>query len=478
MEIQNRSEHVIIYFILTSPKKIHDIMSKVSEDMFKSPTNKLIFQASVEMYVEHQPIDIVSLSRHILLNGDRYNKALMSDISRINSSSSNVNLLELDNAINFLLSESIRFEHEVLGNHIVTMSKSDSYEPTNMLKFLQEHISDNKFKSFIKKKEMSNEDLVNELDIQMQKARESKGISGLRTGYHLYDNITSGMQPTNLIIVAARPAMGKTQWALGVMNNLSIDDDKKGVFFSCEMDEVQVTKRLVCIRGNIRGYSIKYGNLSRGEEESYAVTRNEFINSNAKILSRSWMIDDIVSKAHELKNSEGLDYIIVDYIQIVGSKGNGSKNSEVEEVTRKLKELANDLNIPVIALSQLSRAVEQRPDKKPMLSDLRDSGAIEQDADIVMFLYRPAYYMPQEEREGHPMEKDGYGIIAKHRDGELKDILMRFEGSIPAWLNQQDHDPVPRFSGEIEQEEIEFQDSTPSALMPNKYFDSNDDLPF
>lgn len=473
-DIQVRSEKIVISTILTDAKSVHGIMSRVSEDMFKNNSYKQMFKSAVELYVEHEPIDILSVSKQMLKSG--HSKNVLVEMSSITSTFSLVSSHEVENAITELISESIRSEHETLGKEVIKMSKDVLYSPVDVLRFLQNHISSNKFKSIIKKKELTNDDLMNELDAQMVKAREHKGISGLRTGYHDYDKITSGMQPTNLIIVAARPAMGKTQWALGVMNNLSINGDKKGCFFSCEMDEVQVSKRLICIRGNIRGYSIKYGNLSAGEQFSYERTREEFIHSNARILSRSWHIDDIVAKSHELMNSEGLDYIIVDYIQIVNAGGNGNKNSEVEEVTRKLKELANELKIPVIALSQLSRAVEQRPDKKPMLSDLRDSGAIEQDADIVMFLYRPAYYMPEEEREGHPMAKDGYGIIAKHRDGELKDILMRFEADIPAWMNYNDHDPVIVIPGE--EIEIEFEES-PSAMQPNRDFDKgDDDLPF
>lgn len=475
IEVQQRSEDVVIYSILTDHKAVHDTMSKISSDMFKGFTNRLIFEAAVELYVEQIPIDIVSMSKHMLQFPKKYDKSLIVEISKVSSKVGYAPSYEVEDCIGHLVSESIRFEHEELGKRLVQMSQADAYDPTNVLRFLQEHLSENKFKSLIKKKELTNEDLMNELEAQMEKARESGGISGLETGYHDYDKITAGMKGTNLIIIAARPAMGKTQWALGVINNLSIKDDKKGIFFSCEMDEVQVSKRLICIRGNIRGYSIKFGNLSRGERYSYERTREEFVNSNAKILSKSWYIDDIVAKSHEMMNSEGLDYIIVDYIQIVNARGNGNKNSEVEEVTRKLKELANELNIPVIALSQLSRAVEQRPDKKPMLSDLRDSGSIEQDADIVMFLYRPSYYMPPEEREGNPIEKEGYGIIAKHRDGELKDILMRFEADIPAWMNYNDHAPVPVIRGE--EIEIDFEEA-PSAMKPNNYFDNTNDLPF
>jgi replicative DNA helicase len=280
------------------------------------------------------------------------------------------------------------------------------------------------------------------------------------------------MQPTNLIIVAARPAMGKTQLALGIMKHASIKNNNKGVFFSCEMAEVQVMKRIVAIEGEIRGYSIKYGNLTHGEWAAYAQAKKKIVESNLKILAGSWTINDIVAKTHELSNSEGLDYLVVDYVQKVHGSDKANRNNEVEEVTGKLKDLANELEIPVVALAQLSRAVEQRPDKRPMLSDLRDSGAIEQDADIVAFLYRPSYYMEEHEKADNPLAKDGYMMIAKHRDGDLRDIQMRFEEDIPAWRNL--YDPPVVID---KQEEMSF--DRPSPLQPSSNFDNEDnDLPF
>ena len=161
-----------------------------------------------------------------------------------------------------------------------------------------------------------------------------------------------------------------------------------------------------------------------------------------KIVAGSFTISEVMSLVYKEKYSHGLDYVIVDYIQKIQAPGAQNRTNEVGEVSRRLKDMANELKIPVIALAQLSRAVEHRTDKKPMLSDLRESGDIEQDADIVAFLYRSGYYMDPEERDSNPIAEDGYIIIAKHRDGDLEDIPMRFDSDIPAWKNQNEIEPV------------------------------------
>jgi replicative DNA helicase len=276
----------------------------------------------------------------------------------------------------------------------------------------------------------------------MISAADSGGINGIRTGYERYDEITSGMQPTNLIIVAARPAMGKTQFALGLMANASVRNQHKGLFISCEMDEVQVMKRIIAVHGGIAGYSIKYGKLQRSEVTRYSRAKDDIKESSLKIVAGSFTISEVMSLVYKEKYSHGLDYVIVDYIQKIQAPGSQNRTNEVGEVSRRLKDMANELKIPVIALAQLSRAVEHRTDKKPMLSDLRESGDIEQDADIVAFLYRAGYYMDPEEKESNPMAEDGYIIIAKHRDGDLEDIPMRFDSDIPAWKNQNETEPV------------------------------------
>jgi replicative DNA helicase len=415
-------------------------MSKVSLDMFSLPIHKLMFEAMVYLYMNQQPINLITVSKELIKSKSIHKQSALSESSKIYSMFSFTEKQEVPDAINYLIAESIRHEHIDFAKKVEEISTSEDYEPQKVIDLMQGHILDNKFKSITNKKEMNNQDLLDELDKKMSEAATNSGINGIRTGYKRLDKITSGMHPTNFIIVAARPAMGKTQFALGLMKNASITNNHKGLFISCEMDDVQVMKRIISVDSGISGYSIKRGVLTPSERGRYERSRRRIIASNLKIVAGSFTISDVLSLIYKMKHSEGLDYVVIDYIQKITSPGTQNRTNEVGDVSRKLKDMANDLKIPVVALAQLSRAVEHRVDKKPMLSDLRESGDIEQDADIVTFLYRNSYYMNPEERDASIIADDGYLIVAKHRDGELEDIHLKFDSRIPAWRNPEDTD--------------------------------------
>lgn len=434
-DMKMRSEQLVINAILTDPSCIHNIMSKISYDMFHVPVHKLIFETITNIYLKQDPINLITVFSSLNKSSSINKSESLKELSRIQSMFNFTDKLEVGDAMNLLIAESIRHEHIDFATKVGKISNSDSYDPSIVIDLMQSHILDNKLKSILNKKDFTNEDLLDELDKKMLEASENKGISGIKTGYERYDKVTSGMQPTNFIIIAARPAMGKTQYALGIMRNASVNDNKKGLFISCEMDEVQVMKRIIAVDSGIPGYSFKRGNLTPSERHRYEYSRRRIIDSKLKIVAGSFTISDVLSLVYKMKNSEGLDYVVIDYIQKITSPGTQNRTNEVGDVSRKLKDMANDLKIPVIALAQLSRAVEHRVDKKPMLSDLRESGDIEQDADIVMFLYRSGYYMTPEEKMSNPLAEDGYAIIAKHRDGDLEDIQLKFDSNIPAWKN-------------------------------------------
>lgn len=439
-KLQTRSEQLVINAILTEPSCIHAVMSRVSLDMFQIPSHILIFETILDIYLTQQPINLISVYTHLSKKKSLNRQFALSDTTTIHSMFSAQEKTELENAIIYLTAESVRHEHIEFAKSIEQMSSSDDYDPKKVIDMMQNHILDNKFKSIINKKERNNSQLIEELEQKMYEAYNNKGVSGIKTGYDRFDTVTSGMQPTNFIIVAARPAMGKTQFALGIMRNASIRNGYKGLFISCEMDEVQVMKRIISVDSGIPGYSIKRGNLELHERGRFDVAKKRISESNLKIVAGSFSISDVISMVYKMKHSEGLDYVVIDYIQKITSSGMQNRTNEVGDVSRKLKDMANELKIPVIALAQLSRAVEHRTDKKPVLSDLRESGDIEQDADIVLFLYRNGYYMSPEERDSNSNADDGYAIIAKHRDGELEDIYLKFDSNIPAWKNPNQRD--------------------------------------
>jgi replicative DNA helicase len=433
--MQLRAEQLVINAVLSDPGSIHSIMASVSADMFEGQETKLIFSCISEMYINGKPINLISVYQELSKVKSLLKASALSSLSGIYSMFTSIEKLEIRSAISLLISESVRNEHIELGNDIRKAAESTAYDPSEILDKIQNHILDNKYKAILNKKEYSNSLLLDELDQKMIDASQHGGINGIRTGYERYDKVTSGMQPTNFIVIAGRPAMGKTQYALGIIKTASIRGNEKGLFISCEMDEVQVMKRIISVDSGVPGYSIKRGRLDKSEVLRFERSKERIRNANFKIVAGSFTISDVLSLVYKMKHSEGLDYVIIDYIQKIQSPGSQNRTNEVGDVSRRLKDMANDLKIPVIALAQLSRAVEHRVDKKPILSDLRESGDIEQDADIVMFLYRPGYYMEQDERMNNPMAEDGYALIAKHRDGELEDIVMKFKAEIPAWTN-------------------------------------------
>jgi replicative DNA helicase len=461
--VKLHSEQIIINALITEPSCIHEIMSKVTTDMFDDVVHKVIFSSMTKLYVNQNPINLVTVYSELRRQESIHKDKAKEELTKLYSLFNYLDKQELGSCMNHVIAENIRHEHIDLGKKISIMSESEKYDPKEIIDVIQSHIINNKFKSILNKKEQDNQQLIEELNERMRSASQHEGINGIKTGYNRLDFITSGMQPTNLIIVAARPAMGKTQFALGIIKNASIRNNKKGLFISCEMDEVQVMKRIVSVDSGIPGYHIKRGVLMQNELLKYDKSCKRIAESNLKIISGAFTISDVLSIVYKMKYAEGLDYVVIDYIQKITSPGSQNRTNEVGDVSRKLKDMANELKIPVVALAQLSRAVELRTDRKPMLSDLRESGDIEQDADIVMFLYRAGYYMDIAERANNPMADDGYVIIAKHRDGELEDIHLKFDTNTPAWKNPNDKD---------EEEYVQ------SSLKPNKDFDWSGSQPF
>ena len=244
--------------------------------------------------------------------------------------------------------------------------------------------------------------------------------------------MTSGLQQSDLILVAARPSMGKTAFTLNIAANVGVRQKKTVAFFSLEMSQEQLVQRLLCQIARIDSQKLRTGQLNSDQEWT------SLTNACDKLYESPIYIDDtpgisvaeMRSKARRLKSEHGLDLIIVDYLQLMQGRNAESRQQEISEISRSLKALARELKVPLIALSQLSRSVESRQDKRPMLSDLRESGALEQDADIVSFLYREDYYDKETENQ-HITEV----ILAKHRNGPVGAIKLYFKGEFTLFLN-------------------------------------------
>ena len=282
--------------------------------------------------------------------------------------------------------------------------------------------------------------VISEVMQELIRLRNSDShITGIKTGYKDLDEKTNGFQRGDLIILAARPAMGKTAFALNLALNASFYNEGAIAIFSLEMPAEQLMKRILSAKSSVESSKLRSGNIIDDEFNKLNEAANELMASKLFVDDSSNIkVGEIFSKCRKLKSEHGLDMIVIDYLQLISGSGRGSgdnRQQEISEISRSLKQLAREMECPVIALSQLSRSVETRPDKHPMLSDLRESGAIEQDADIVIFLYREDYYNKDKDEENKNSTDPTDVDIAKHRNGATGRITLAFQKSISAFFN-------------------------------------------
>ena len=318
------------------------------------------------------------------------------------------------------------------GNKIVGMTYAGEDEPTTILNKAEQMVLDvsgqtQSESSFAPISEivLSNLDKLNALQ------QHDGAITGVPTGFKDVDHVFNGLQKSDLILVAARPAMGKTAFTLNIAQNVTMLYDKTVAFFSLEMGKEQLVARILSSVAGVSSEKLRRANMDPADWEKVIAAADRM--SKAKLFiddTPGLTVQDMRSKLRRLKVEHGLDLVIVDYIQLMQGRnsGKGSENSqqEVSEISRNLKLIAREFNVPLIALSQLSRGVESRPDKRPVLSDLRESGSLEQDADIVIFLYRDKYYDENSEK-GDNAEV----LIRKHRNGSVGTVELRFIGEFP-----------------------------------------------
>src|SRR5690606_13579185 len=272
---------------------------------------------------------------------------------------------------------------------------------------------------------------LDELD---QKKNNTDGLTGVPSGFSSLDRMTSGWQKTELIILAARPGMGKTAFVVSALRNAAVDFNMPVAIFSLEMSSVQLVNRLISAEAEIESEKLKKGNLAPHEWEQMHRRINKLTNAPIFIDDTPALsILELRAKCRRLKAQHDIQMIVIDYLQLMsgetGGRAGGNREQEIAMISRSLKNLAKELNVPVIALSQLSRAVETHGgEKRPQLSDLRESGSIEQDADMVLFLYRPEYYGITQDENGNSVAGIGEVIVAKNRSGSLDTVQLRFIG--------------------------------------------------
>ena len=409
-------EKQVLGSLIANPDKFVEVSEIINENSFIDEDVRNIFTVFKKLYESGSKISLVLLQQ------------------RVNQTDLPCNITDL---IDYMDSGSALYEHcqllkehEVkreqsnLGMSLVTRAGDITQDPFETNDYLMDEAE--RIVSMVDfGKTQTNMELIKAVTKKMELASQTSGITGLKTGFKDLDRVYGGRQNSDLIIKAARPAMGKTAQALCEAMNIAFEDNKKVIFFSLEMSSEQLMQRLVSIHTGIPLSNIRSGRLDPDQWDRYNEEVNYLINDNLIIVDDVYTLNGIRTRCKKLKMKGKLDAIYIDYLQLINHKvaAGRSKEQEVSEVSRALKMLAKDLNVPIVCLSQLSRAVETRGGThKPLLSDLRDSGAIEQDADIVEFIYRPEYY----DKDNAELFGVAYVIIAKNRNGACGDIEMRF----------------------------------------------------
>lgn len=419
-----------------------DAYARVSEilkpESFYEIRNQKVYQAIQTLAFHEDPIDMLTVTEQLRQTGELEEVGgplYISQLAGSLTSSAHIEYHAKIIAQKSLARQLITFSSEVQNN---------AFDETNDVNDLMQKAEAELFKisqQNLRKDYVRVDSVVVQAVEQLKKAAaNTTGLTGLASGYYDLDKMTSGWQNSDLIIIAARPAMGKTAFVLSMAKNIAVNNKQPLALFSLEMSNVQLVNRLICNVCEITGDKIKSGQLVKEEWAMLDYHIREL--SEAPLFvddTPSLSIFELRTKARRLVREHGIKMIIIDYLQLMnGGVSYGSRQEEVSTISRSLKGLAKELNIPIIALSQLNRGVENREGnegKRPQLSDLRESGAIEQDADIVCFIHRPEYYHIYEDEKGNDLHGMANIIVAKHRNGAVGDVLLKFESSYARFRN-------------------------------------------
>lgn len=431
-------EKAVLGALLTDSRSLNDCIDILHPKVFYDPKHERIFKAVMQLFDESKPIDLITVTEKLRTNGELEisgGPIYLTEITNNIGSTANIETHARFILEKFILRELIRISNDTMS--VAFDETTDVFELLDKTEKQLYEVTEGNIKRNFEEMHILMGQAIKE--IEQLKAKES-GLSGVPTGFTALDRMTSGWQKSDMIIVAARPGMGKTSFVLSMARNTAVMFNKPVAIFSLEMSNIQLVNRLISAECEIPGEVLRKGELKE----------HEFVMMNTKIKELSQapiFIDDtpaisifeLRAKCRRLKQKHNVELIIIDYLQLMtgGSDKKGNREQEISTISRSIKGIAKELNVPIIALSQLSRAVEQRGgDKKPQLSDLRDSGAIEQDADIVTFIYRPDYYGLDGSDEGEFMDPDlAQIILAKHRNGSTGHVNLKFVSKFAKFEN-------------------------------------------
>ena len=432
-----------------------DAYSLVSEilrpESFYEHRHQLIYSAITDLAVNQKPVDILTVKEQLAKRGDLEEVGGPFYITQLSSKVASSAHIEYHARI---------IAQKALARELITFTsnvQSKAFDETLDVDDLMQEAEGRLFE--ISQQNMKTDytqinPIISEAYQLIQKAAaRTDGLSGLSSGFHQLDKMTSGWQNSDLIIIAARPSMGKTAFVLSMARNIAVDHERPVAFFSLEMSSVQLMMRLIIAETGLSGNDVKSGRLTP-EQWRHLESATKPLGAAPLYIddTPALSVFEFRSKARRLKIHNDIKIIIIDYLQLMtgNQDSKGNREQEVAFISRTLKAIAKELNVPVIALSQLSRATEMRGgSKRPQLSDLRESGAIEQDADIVAFIHRPEYYGINQDENGMPTAGMAEIIIAKHRKGATGDVLLNFRGEFTRFQDPTDSYTPVQEGGEI-----------------------------
>ena len=425
------AEQAIIGSMLTDKDAVISAIEVLKEEDFYREDNKIIYSAIYNLYNRAEPIDIItvkaeleSMGKFDQVGGLEYIASLPDKVPTTANASKYIKIVKEKSTLRNLIKT---------ANEIIELG----YDPTEDVDEIMES-SEKKIFNIMQNKDQKGyspiKDVLVDSFTRLEELYNRKQyITGVPTGFTELDYKTAGFHPSDLILIAARPAMGKTAFALNIATNAAVRAKVPVAIFSLEMSKEQLVNRILCSEAMVDSNKVRTGKLEESDWTKLASAIGPLSEAEIYIDDTPGIsVTEIRAKCRKLKLEKNIGMVIIDYLQLIQgtNRRNGSREQEISEISRSLKILAKEINVPVIAVSQLSRAVEQRPDHRPMLSDLRESGAIEQDADIVMFLYRDDYYNPDSEK------KDiAEVILAKHRGGSTGTVELLWLGSYTKFVN-------------------------------------------
>ena len=470
-------EEAVLGAMLIDEKGVNEVIDILSPEVFYKKSHQLIFESIQRLFRESEPVDLLTVSADLkknknfeVIGGDFY----LIGLSQKVSSSAHI---EYHSRI--IQQKFIQRKLITVSNEIISKSYNESTDVIDLLDEAESKLYDIA-QNNIKGSSETAQNLVIQAKNRIEEIGNREGsLSGISTGFEKLDRLTSGWQPSDLIIIAARPGMGKTALALSMARNISVQKKIPVAFFSLEMSSVQLITRLISAETGLSSDKLRTGKLAQHEWQQLNVKVTDLESAPLYIDdSAALTIFELRAKARRLASAHDIKLIVIDYLQLMNlgsSNKAGNREQEISTISRNLKALAKELNIPVIALSQLSRAVETRGGtKRPILSDLRESGAIEQDADIVSFLYRPEYYGINEWDDDMKTPSEGQGefIVAKHRNGALDSIKLKFVANLGKFEDIDSFDSPFEFQSKLNTDNKLSDFSEPS----NK--DDDEDVPF